>query len=274
MLIDLHAHTSVGSKDSSISPEELITKAKNRGISAICITDHDSYKGVEETQKIAKSQGILVIKGIELSTNYGNLLIYGVDINDVFKLNVSDLMNQIGDKKCLTFGELREIFFQIALPITVEIDNLIHKVHEYGGAVVLPHPFGRYGEGNITIRYYLEEYLRRSQVREVEINKLLSFIKDNDPRYFSILQQVDAIEVLNPLCPGAENNAAFILADYLSKNQVGASDCHTPQQVGTCVTEFPEIKSEKDFISQLRQQKITKPKLNLKIDNLGYLGLR
>jgi len=102
---------------------------------------------------------------------------------------------------------------------------------------------------------------------------LLSFIEDEDPRYFSILQQVDGIEVLNPLCSGAENNAAFTLADFLNKNQIGASDCHIPQQVGTCVTEFPEIKSEKDSISQLRQAK-TKPKLNLMRDNLGYLGLR
>ena len=73
MLIDLHTHTSVGSKDSTISPKELITKAKKRGISAICITDHNSYKGVKETQEIGESQGMLVIKGIELSTLYVGL---------------------------------------------------------------------------------------------------------------------------------------------------------------------------------------------------------
>jgi len=168
MLIDLHTHTSVGSKDSTISPKELITKAKKRGTSAICITDHNSYKGARETQEIGESQGMLVIKGIELSAKYGHMLVYRININNVFKLNVSDLINQIGDKKCFTFEELKEIIFHITLPITVEIDNLIHKVHERGGAVVLPHPFGKYGEGNITIRYYLEEYLRSNQLKGVK----------------------------------------------------------------------------------------------------------
>ena len=58
------------------------------------------------------------------------MLVYRININNVFKLNASDLMNQIGDKKCFTFEELKEIIFHITLPITVEIDNLIHKVHE------------------------------------------------------------------------------------------------------------------------------------------------
>ena len=77
----MHTHNSLGSRDSKVSPRELVIEAKKRGINAICVTDHDSYEGIKEVQEIGKIEGITVIEGIELSTKYRHLLIFGVNIN-------------------------------------------------------------------------------------------------------------------------------------------------------------------------------------------------
>lgn len=63
--IDLHTH-SIHS-DGASTPLELVTHAKELGISAIALTDHDSISGVKETVELGKKLGVEVISGIELS---------------------------------------------------------------------------------------------------------------------------------------------------------------------------------------------------------------
>jgi predicted metal-dependent phosphoesterase TrpH len=81
---DLHTH-SFYSADAADSPEELIARAKARGLSGIAITDHDSCevhkylrkKGLEREDGQAVD-GFLVVPGMEVSTADGHLLCLGV----------------------------------------------------------------------------------------------------------------------------------------------------------------------------------------------------
>lgn len=65
-IIDLHAHTTAS--DGSYTPTELIRYAKEKGLSAIAVTDHDTVAGVEEAVREGKRLGIQVVPGVELST--------------------------------------------------------------------------------------------------------------------------------------------------------------------------------------------------------------
>lgn len=65
--IDLHTHSTCS--DGTDTPEELIKKAKNIGLSAISLTDHDSFEGIEEALSAGEKYGIEVIKGAELSSS-------------------------------------------------------------------------------------------------------------------------------------------------------------------------------------------------------------
>ena len=47
MFIDMHMHESRYSKDSFLMLEEMVEIAKERGLGAICITDHDDM-GLKE----------------------------------------------------------------------------------------------------------------------------------------------------------------------------------------------------------------------------------
>ncbi|MBI4975024.1 MAG: PHP domain-containing protein [Candidatus Omnitrophica bacterium] len=62
---DLHVHTFYS--DSTFSPEEVMACAKDKGLDAIAICDHDSIDGIEPCQKIGRELGIEIIAGIELT---------------------------------------------------------------------------------------------------------------------------------------------------------------------------------------------------------------
>ena len=82
--IDLHAHTSVS--DGTETPTQLVRAAVEAGIGTIALTDHDSTAGWEEARGAAAGAGIVVIPGMELSTNWGpasvHMLAYLFDPSD------------------------------------------------------------------------------------------------------------------------------------------------------------------------------------------------
>lgn len=67
-IIDLHVHST--ESDGTFTPEEVIHAAKEAGLSALALTDHDTASGVRKAQAAAEECGIELIPGIELSTQY------------------------------------------------------------------------------------------------------------------------------------------------------------------------------------------------------------
>jgi len=62
---DLHCHTKMS--DGSVTIEELVILAKNKGITTISVTDHDTFAGSTRAKVFAKRHGVTVIPGIEIS---------------------------------------------------------------------------------------------------------------------------------------------------------------------------------------------------------------
>jgi predicted metal-dependent phosphoesterase TrpH len=77
-LIDLHTHTLAS--DGTDSPAELVAKAREAGLAAVAVTDHDTVAGLEQACEAGRALGIDVIRGCELSTNseHGELHILGL----------------------------------------------------------------------------------------------------------------------------------------------------------------------------------------------------
>lgn len=78
-LIDLHIHTR--ESDGTLSPTEVVERAKELGLAAIAVTDHDTADGVGEAMRAGAERGVEVIPGIELSVDYRG---YGVHILGYF----------------------------------------------------------------------------------------------------------------------------------------------------------------------------------------------
>ncbi|QEN06165.1 PHP domain-containing protein [Thiospirochaeta perfilievii] len=67
-MIDLHSHTTCS--DGSLTPKELIQKAKEIGLKAIAITDHDTLSGLKDGKEAAIESDITFIPGVELEITY------------------------------------------------------------------------------------------------------------------------------------------------------------------------------------------------------------
>ena len=63
--IDLHTHSTAS--DGTASPRELVRLAKDAGLAAIALTDHDTVGGLPEALAAGEEYGIEVIPGCELS---------------------------------------------------------------------------------------------------------------------------------------------------------------------------------------------------------------
>ncbi|MEC0124088.1 PHP domain-containing protein [Paenibacillus pabuli] len=66
---DLHTHSQAS--DGMQPPAENVKLAKQRGLSAVALTDHDTVAGVAEAQQAGREYGIDVVAGVEISTRAG-----------------------------------------------------------------------------------------------------------------------------------------------------------------------------------------------------------
>ena len=67
--IDLHIHTT--GSDGTYTPREAVKLARDRGLKAMAVTDHDTVIGYPEAAAAGEELGIEVVPGIEISTKYG-----------------------------------------------------------------------------------------------------------------------------------------------------------------------------------------------------------
>jgi 3',5'-nucleoside bisphosphate phosphatase len=79
--IDLHVHSSAS--DGSYPPAEVVRYAKEGGLSAFALTDHDTVDGLAEAAAAGRTLGVEVIPGVEISARNpgGTMHILGLGIN-------------------------------------------------------------------------------------------------------------------------------------------------------------------------------------------------
>ncbi len=65
---DLHNHTRAS--DGDFTPGQLVDKAKELGLGAVAITDHDTLKGIEPGLTAGLQTGVRVIPGVEVSVRF------------------------------------------------------------------------------------------------------------------------------------------------------------------------------------------------------------
>jgi hypothetical protein len=106
VVFDPHIHTNI-SPDSSISPNQLLAGLHEAGINAVAITDHDSMEGYRRIKHNSAFKDLLIVPGIEVSTEAGDLIVLGLEDPPVFRNPVM----------------------------------LVESVHRAGGLVLAPHPF-------------------------------------------------------------------------------------------------------------------------------------
>lgn len=74
MLYDLHTHSTAS--DGTLSPTELVKRAKSKGVDVLALTDHDTTAGLSEASVIADEIGITLINGVEISVTWEKMTIH------------------------------------------------------------------------------------------------------------------------------------------------------------------------------------------------------
>jgi hypothetical protein len=69
--VDLHTHSSAS--DGTDHPAVLVRRARDAGLGAIALTDHDTLSGIEEARTAAEAAEIRLIPGVELSVDHAGL---------------------------------------------------------------------------------------------------------------------------------------------------------------------------------------------------------
>jgi predicted metal-dependent phosphoesterase TrpH len=111
MLIDLHTHTRPISWDSDLTPDQLIDLSKAAGLDGVCFTEHDYFWDGAECRALAERHDFLVLPGVEVNTEDGHLLVFGL--------------------QKYQYGMHR-------------IEQLTSMVDAAGGAMIAAHPYRRY----------------------------------------------------------------------------------------------------------------------------------
>ncbi len=95
MFIDLHTHTLPASPCSSAATEQLIIEAKTIGLDGICLTDHNHVWRKEHVEELRQKHGFLILRGNEITTDQGDMLVFGMykDIQGIIKLE--DLKKEV-----------------------------------------------------------------------------------------------------------------------------------------------------------------------------------
>jgi len=110
--VDLHMHTD-HSPDCATPVEVLLETARDRGLGAIAITDHNEVSGAIEARRIAEEMGdIKVIVAEEVKT--------------------------------AEQGEVIGLFIEEKIPRGLTMAETIAEIRRQGGLVYVPHPFDRF----------------------------------------------------------------------------------------------------------------------------------
>jgi predicted metal-dependent phosphoesterase TrpH/glycosyltransferase involved in cell wall biosynthesis len=111
IFVDLHMHTD-HSPDCATPVEVLLATARDRGLGAIAITDHNEISGALAARQLAKEMGdIKVIVAEEVKT--------------------------------ASQGEVIGLFLEEKIPKGLTMQNTIAEIRRQGGLVYVPHPFDR-----------------------------------------------------------------------------------------------------------------------------------
>jgi hypothetical protein len=108
--VDLHMHTD-HSHDCATPVETLLATARDRGLSAIAVTDHNEISGAHAAAALAEEYGVKVIVGEEIKTD--------------------------GQ------GEVIGLFISEKIARGMTLRETIGEIHRQGGLAYVPHPFDR-----------------------------------------------------------------------------------------------------------------------------------
>ena len=218
---DLHTHTTAS--DGQHTPSELVKLAKERGLSVLAVTDHDTISGVDEARRAGSALGLRVVRGVELSAKeYFNfhILGYGFRTGDTGLSRLCEKLQAGRDeRKYKIIDFLREQ--------GVDID--LSEVEELAGGDIIARPhfaqvLVRHGYVS-TNREAFDRYLDSEEYRK----KVTRFRADARTCVEAIKDAGGKVSLAHPYQMGLTNRALDALVGELKGWGLDAIECDYPK---------------------------------------------
>lgn len=89
---DLHSHSTFS--DGTLTPTELVKLAKQEGLSALALTDHNTSKGLPEFMQAGRDNDLITVPGCEFSTEWRGIEIHivGLFFKEEFYQEIEDFL--------------------------------------------------------------------------------------------------------------------------------------------------------------------------------------
>lgn len=94
--LDLHTHSKY-SVDGSEEVEDILDTAARRGVQGICVSDHNSLQGSEIASGLGREHGLVIVRGMEISSADGHILAYGIAEEVARGLSARETVERIQD---------------------------------------------------------------------------------------------------------------------------------------------------------------------------------
>lgn len=114
--IDLHLHSTWS--DGTLTPDELVQRARTRGVSVMALCDHDTMDGIPSFLASCRRHNIRGIAGIELSAQYPremHILGYGLRPSEAFERFLENIRRGREERNKAMCAKLRALGVQITM---------------------------------------------------------------------------------------------------------------------------------------------------------------
>ncbi len=135
--IDLHTHSNIS--DGTLSPEQLVHAAIEKGIHTLALTDHDTMDGLVLAQKAAENNALKIISGVEISSQWSRPSTkksYGVHVVALNMQNPAPLNELLEQQKIIRAERAKQICDllipligeDIYLDVITKVDNIPDRI--------------------------------------------------------------------------------------------------------------------------------------------------
>ena len=135
--IDLHTHSNIS--DGTLSPEQLVHAAIEKGIHTLALTDHDTMDGLVLAQEAAENNALKIISGVEISSQWSRPSTkksYGVHVVALNMQNPAPLNALLEQQKIIRAERAKQICDlltpligeDIYLDVIAKVDNIPDRI--------------------------------------------------------------------------------------------------------------------------------------------------